>query len=48
MKANTFFKILNRKIEQYDKKYSNFFEKPHPIILIWVEDYEEYEKKEPD
>ena len=39
MKVTTFFKILNKKIEEYDKKYSNFYEKPQPIILIWVEDY---------
>ena len=39
MRVNTFFKILNRKIEQYEKIVSNPFEKPQPIILIWVEDY---------
>ncbi len=41
MKASTFFKILNRKIEKYDKMASNPFMEPHPIILIWVEDIED-------
>ena len=41
MKFANFFKILNKKIEQYDKKYSNFFEKPQPIILVWVENFDE-------
>ena len=39
MKISTFFKILNKKIERYDKIASNPFERPQPIILIWVEDY---------
>ena len=38
MKATTFFKILNRKIEKYDKIASNPFITPKPIILIWVEE----------
>ena len=41
MKISTFFKILNKKIEQYDKVTSNPFEMPQPIILIWVEDFVE-------
>lgn len=41
MKVTTFFKILNRKIEKYDKIASNPFLNPQPIILIWVEDVEE-------
>ena len=40
MKVSTFFKILNRKIEQYDKLASNPFEQPQPIVLIWIEDIE--------
>ena len=45
MKVASFFKILNKKIEQYDKIASNPFLKPQPIILIWVEDYAENDKK---
>lgn len=38
MKVSTFFKILNRKIERYDKMVSNNpFEIPQPIVLIWVD-----------
>ena len=38
MKISTFFKILNKKIEQYEKLTTNPFEIPQPIVLIWVED----------
>ena len=38
MKISTFFKILNRKIEKYDKMATNPFTAPQPIVLIWVED----------
>ena len=38
MKATTFFKILNRKIQKYDKMASNLFEKPQKIVLIWIEE----------
>ena len=38
MKVTTFFKILNKKIEQYNNIASNPFSKPQKIILIWVED----------
>ena len=38
MKVSTFFKILNKKIEKYDKISSNPFSMPQPIVLIWVED----------
>lgn len=48
MKVASFFKILNKKIEQYDKIVSNPFLKPQPIILIWVEDYAENDKKKTD
>lgn len=33
-----FFKILNRKINKYDKLTSNPFTIPQQITLIWVED----------
>ncbi len=38
MKASTFFKILNKKIEKYDKMATNPFTVPQPIVLIWVEE----------
>lgn len=38
MKASTFFKILNKKIEKYDKMAINPFTIPQPIVLIWVEE----------
>ena len=41
MKVSTFFKILNRKIERYDKISSNPFLRPQPVILVWVEDCKE-------
>ena len=48
MKVASFFKILNKKIEQYDKFASNPFVKPQPIVLIWVEDCVEDETKRVD
>ena len=45
MKAVNFFKLLNQKINKYDKLASNPFEsKPIKITLIWVE--EEAPKKD--
>ena len=38
MKISTFFNILNKKIEKYDKMASNPFTIPQPVVLIWVED----------
>lgn len=39
MKFVNFFKILNKKIEKYDKATSNPFKRTNiPITLIWVED----------
>lgn len=39
MKVKSFFKLLNRKINKYDKATSNPFEAPPlPIILVWVEE----------
>lgn len=40
MKVSTFFKILNRKIERYDKMASNPFTIPQPVVIIWVENAE--------
>lgn len=40
MKINSFFKILNRKINSYDKKTSNPFEYKGKVIIVWVEDSE--------
>lgn len=37
MKVSTFFKILNKKIEKYDKIATNPFTQPQPIVLVWVE-----------
>ncbi|MCQ2754285.1 MAG: hypothetical protein MJ231_04460 [bacterium] len=45
MQISTFFKILNRKIEKYDKLTSNPFEVPQSITLVWVEDDNAYEEK---
>lgn len=39
MKLSKFFKILNKKIEKYDKKTSNPFKRANvPITLVWIED----------
>ena len=46
MKVYNFFKILNKKIEKYDKMASNPFTQPQPIIIIWVEDIDSENKKE--
>ena len=43
MKVHTFFKILNKKIEKYDKLASNPFTISRPIIIVWVEDVFEKE-----
>lgn len=45
MKVSTFFKILNKKIERYDKMASNPFTNPQPVLIVWVEDVTE--KNEP-
>lgn len=47
MKVNTFFKILNKKIEKYEKMTANPFSIPQPIVLVWVED-ENADNKEKD
>jgi len=40
MKLASFFKILNRKINQYDKIATNPFTNPQKVIVIWIEDGE--------
>ena len=42
MKINNFFKILNKKIEWYNKKAINPFTYPHPFAIIWIEESEDY------
>ena len=44
MKVSTFFKILNKKIEKYDKLATNPFTTPQPIVIVWVENECEYKK----
>ncbi len=38
MKLNSFFKILNRKINKYDRVATNPFTDPRRMIIVWVED----------
>ena len=38
MKISAFFKILNKKIEKYDKMATNPFLEPQPIVLVWIEE----------
>ena len=46
MKINKFFKVLNYKINQYDKKYkTNPFSIPREITLVWVEDVKKRDEK---
>ncbi len=40
-KVSTFFKILNKKIEMYDKLSTNPFTNPQPVTFIWVEESED-------
>ena len=35
---SSFFKILNRKINKYDKLATNPFTNPKKIVVIWIED----------
>ena len=41
MKVSSFFKILNRKINKYDKAATNPFTQSGKIVIIWVEDSNE-------
>lgn len=45
MKINSFFKILNRKINMYDKMATNPFTERERMIIVWVE---EEKKREPE
>lgn len=38
MKISSFFKILNRKINKYDKMAQNPFMQPQSIVVVWVEE----------
>ena len=41
MKIKSFFKLVNRKINKYDKAASNPFEAiPFTITLVWVDEEE--------
>ena len=55
MKINSFFKILNRKINRYDKLATNPFTDTKRMIIVWVEESDEtdsekkkHNKKETD
>ena len=37
-KISSFFKILNNKINKYDKLATNPFTKPQRIVIVWIED----------
>jgi hypothetical protein len=45
MKINSFFKILNRKINKYDKIATNPFCRDKKMIIIWVEESNEPKSK---
>lgn len=45
MNIPTFFRFLNKKIEQYDKMATNPFIEPCPFIIIWVEEKEEFNEE---
>ena len=40
MKISSFFKILNEKINKYDKIATNPFTQKERIIVVWIEDDE--------
>lgn len=46
MNIPTFFNILNKKIEEYNKVAVNPFVQPQPIVLIWVEEEMKENKKD--
>ena len=40
MQFNKFFRVLNKKIEKYDKMASNpFFKARVPVTIVWIEDF---------
>ena len=42
MKLKSFFKILNRKINKYDKIATNPFTDPKRVVIVWVEESNSY------
>ena len=40
MKISSFFKILNKKIEKYDKMASNPFMSSPAFVLVWIDEPE--------
>lgn len=40
MRLNSFFKLLNRKIDRYDKLATNPFTDSKRLIVVWVEETE--------
>ena len=47
MTINSFFKLLNRKIKQYEKAASNPYKKQeYNVTIIWVEDVDKLDKKQ--
>ena len=42
MKINSFFKILNKKINMYDKLATNPFTDKKRMIIVWVEDEKDF------
>lgn len=46
MKLASFFKLVNRKINKYDKAASNPFKStPLTITLVWVEEDKKYKNQ---
>ena len=43
MKVLKFLKLLKRKINNYDKTFSNPFMISRPVVIIWVEDNKQRE-----
>ena len=41
MRLNSFFKLLNRKINMYDKLATNPFTDSKRLIVVWVEEIED-------
>ncbi len=47
MKVKSFFKLLNRKINKYNKATSNPFEAPPlPIVIVWIDEPKENASQE--
>ena len=41
MKISSFFKILNRKIEKYNRVATNPFTASQQFVLVWIEEADE-------